>query len=444
MFAHDTLLAEARTLFADDLATYEELLDGWADEYAQCEWPPAPPVSSARVHPELARRAREPYTGFSRGQTAESNRLAIIGRFLRFAADTVRQDRMLSSDHNDVAALTEVASARHTVHAADPAALTQLGVLAVVEWRLQTRNSKIPADLPGVWAVFGDHDGAEQTALAFTDPDLQRQALIGVATAVRQTDPERAHRLLTHAEQRARSIANTYVAVQALSEIAAAVCTIDSEHADKLFAEAERLARTITALDVQAVALANIATSAAATDPRRGRQLAADAQAVARSYGWRLAWDDVAAHIVAAVPERGEEIVRTVTNNEDKQVALAGIAASQADANPDQAEHAGRALTNPDAAARALARVAAAVARVDQDRYRRLADDAEQAARLCTEPQTVAGALAGIAATVAVTDPDRARRLANESRIPLGPSSMQTLGAGTCRDSDRPACPHPS
>ncbi|MGZ6807692.1 MAG: hypothetical protein ACXVGG_13860, partial [Mycobacteriaceae bacterium] len=39
IFAHDTLLAEARTLFADDLATYEELLAEWADEFAQREWP---------------------------------------------------------------------------------------------------------------------------------------------------------------------------------------------------------------------------------------------------------------------------------------------------------------------------------------------------------------------------------------------------------------------
>jgi hypothetical protein len=421
VFAHDTLLAEARTMFADDLAIYEELLDGWADEYVQREWPIDTPQYLLRPYTrELAQRAHKPQTADTRRQISKADQLATLGRLLRFATNTARQDRMLARDHNDSAALAEIASACRTVQAAAPAALAELGVLAVAEWRLQTRNSKIPADLPGVWATLGDHDGGEQAALAFTDPDLQRRALIGVATAVGETDPQHARRLLILAEHGARSIADPYVRVQVLSEIAAAVCTIDPEHADELFAEAERWARAIKNLHVQAVALANIATAVAATDPHRGRQLAADAEKIARHHLWRAERDDVAAHIVAAVPDRGEEIARTVRDREDKQLALAGIAASQADANPDQAERAARALSKPDAAARALARVAVAVARVDPDRGRQLADDAEQAARLCTEPQTLAAALAGIAATVAASDPDRARLLATESADTAG------------------------
>jgi hypothetical protein len=143
VFAHDTLLAEARTLFADDLSTYEELLDGWADVYAQREWPIDTPQYLLRSYTrELARRARKPYTADSRSQTAEADRVATIGRLLGFAADTAKHDRMLARDHNDGAALAEIASARRTVQAADSPALAELGVLAVAEWRLQTRTAR--------------------------------------------------------------------------------------------------------------------------------------------------------------------------------------------------------------------------------------------------------------------------------------------------------------
>ena len=64
MFAHDTLLTEARLRFAGDLATYEDLLDGWAGEYVQDDWPIDTPRYLLRPYTREARpsgaRSRHP------------------------------------------------------------------------------------------------------------------------------------------------------------------------------------------------------------------------------------------------------------------------------------------------------------------------------------------------------------------------------------------------
>jgi len=93
-FAHDTLLAEARSQFASDLPTYEDLLDAWASEYAQSDWPDG--TSQYLLAPytrELARRARDPATpGARRGKPMSGT----LDRLISFATDPARHDRMLA------------------------------------------------------------------------------------------------------------------------------------------------------------------------------------------------------------------------------------------------------------------------------------------------------------------------------------------------------------
>ena len=75
VFAHDTLLTEARALFGD-LATYEGLLDEWADEYAQQDWPIDTPRYLFRPYTRgLARRARHPTTPDASSKKAMSGLL---------------------------------------------------------------------------------------------------------------------------------------------------------------------------------------------------------------------------------------------------------------------------------------------------------------------------------------------------------------------------------
>src|SRR5262249_1085623 len=116
VFAHETLLAEARLRIKakdDDLATYEDLLDEWADEYAQQDWPIDTPRYLLRPYPrELARRARDPAApGASRRKPM--NRA--LDRLISFATNAARQDRMLVYTYGDAAALAEIATVRRLI-----------------------------------------------------------------------------------------------------------------------------------------------------------------------------------------------------------------------------------------------------------------------------------------------------------------------------------------
>ena len=112
VFAHDTLLTEARALFGD-LATYEDLLDAWADEYAHDNWPVDTPWYLLRPYTrELARRARHPATSDARRGRATNGAL---DRLSALARSPSRHAFLFRATGSDYFALTEIRAAQRLV-----------------------------------------------------------------------------------------------------------------------------------------------------------------------------------------------------------------------------------------------------------------------------------------------------------------------------------------
>ena len=96
-FAHDTLLTEARSRFASDLTTYEDLIDTWVDEYIEQGWPATTPRYCLDGYVDMLVR---------RG---EGIRLAAI------ALDDRRRLRLLAVTGSRVADATVIAKAQRSV-----------------------------------------------------------------------------------------------------------------------------------------------------------------------------------------------------------------------------------------------------------------------------------------------------------------------------------------
>ena len=465
VFAHETLLAAARTLFADDLATYVELLDEWADEYAKHKWPIGTPRYLLRPYTrELVRRAREPSTGDSSSQAAEADRLATIGRLLRLAADPARHDRMLAHTGGDAASLAEINAVQQLLLAQTRPDLAALAILAFYQDRLIRRSSRLSPQLCAVFARLGYTRRAEQLARSLTYRGPQVQALAEVAAVVAETDPAGASRLADEAEQLAHAIEGDWSQAEALFNLAtAAVQAGDYERA-------ERLSRTIKIPEWMAAALGGLAGALAAMDSLRARRLADEAEKLVRSITdpgprdaalQRLAttmaaigdidhaeqlvrsiepssWPQATAlrAVVAALARSGrysqaKQLADSITCLRSRLGALADLVKALAEADPDWS---GRVADEAQQLAKAeeeaqqlapgsrdlrplvvgLAEIAAALAATDRDRSHRLADKAEQFARQAADPGPEV-TLVSLAAALAAADPDRARRLAEEA-----------------------------
>ena len=119
----------------------------------------------------------------------------------------------------------------------------------------------------------------------------------------------------------------------------------------------------------------------------------------------------VARTIAATAPERAERIAQSITGESERAHALAGVAGTVAATDPDRAERIAQSITGDPWKAHALAGVAGTVAATDPDRAARLSTDAERIARSITSKRWKAYALADVARTLAATDPDRAARI---------------------------------
>ena len=207
-FAHDTLLAEARSRFASDLPTYEDLLDGWASEYAHDNWPvDTPQYLLAPYARELARRARDLGTPDARSGETMSRAL---DRLTSFATDAARQDRMLARTYGDAAALAEIATIRQLILARHVPDLVVLGRVAVSHDRLVSRNQAVPAELPALWVRLGQEHRATALARSSSDPTSLAWAIANLAKVLAETGQ------YDRGEAEARSIADLEVQVTAL------------------------------------------------------------------------------------------------------------------------------------------------------------------------------------------------------------------------------------
>jgi hypothetical protein len=433
-FAHDTLLTEARSRFASDLPTYDDLIDAWASEYAHDNWPiGTPQYLLAPYTRELARRARDPATPDAHRGKAMSGAL---DRLSALARSPRRHALLLRSTGSDYAAISEIWAAQNLIADQEALDLQALVELAAYQHAVSIHCRSIPPGLPVVWARLGRFDHAEALARTIADSGTQARVLADVAAAARAGDPDRAYRLAADAEALARAL-TTYPDLQAevlASLTAAAARAGDPDRAYRLAADAEasvcayRLAadarasvRDLTALHRVRRALTDLAAAIVqAGDPDRAEALvrtttdpdiqirvlasltAAAARAGDRDRAYRLAAD-------------AEALTRTITDSRDQGLALGDLAAAIAQAgDPDRAQAMARTITDPDIRARAIVSLAAAAARDgDRDRAYRLAADAEAFTRTIIDPDVKTRALRDLAIAAAQAgDPDRAQAMA--------------------------------
>ncbi|MFI1996866.1 hypothetical protein, partial [Actinoplanes sp. NPDC020271] len=391
LLGHEELQQAATSYLGEPvLAGYRSRLHAWADTYrttagGRPRWPAGTPEYLLRGYPRMLAAVGE------------------VSRLVGLATDPDRHERMLDLSGGDAAALAEIITCQDLVLAGPEPDLEAMLRLCIRRTSLADRNSRIPTDLPAVWATLDqparaealarsitdreqqaealvtvaeavaatDPDRAETVAGSITDPDRQAWALIMVAEVVAATDPDRARRLAGHAETAARSITDPDRQVRALVTVARAVAA-DPDRARRLTDHAETAARSITDPNQQAWALVTVAEAVAATDPDRARRLTDRAETAARSItdpeqqAWTLV--TVAQAVAATDPDRAETVASSITRPEQQAWALVMVAEAVAAADPDRAETVAGSITDPDRQAWALIMVAEVVAATDPDR----------------------------------------------------------------------------
>jgi tetratricopeptide (TPR) repeat protein len=182
VFAHETLLAEARIRFAADLAAYEDLIDAWASEYAQRSWPVHSPRYLLRSYTrELARRAHDP------GGLPERRRAA-VDQLFSIVTHPARQEWLRERLGNDLAAMSELEQAEHLNRTADRPDLGRATRLAKSRDALRDRSSFLSA---AALTVLAGHDWRKAAVLAHGAGDGSVAAVAGelVRTAKDELGP---------------------------------------------------------------------------------------------------------------------------------------------------------------------------------------------------------------------------------------------------------------
>jgi Caspase domain len=405
--------------------------------------------------PSRAQAARLALTATAEGNDPD---VAAAARQLLDSVSATVDAAPAAPSHVRAAGTHEQASrdARAATAGAVPVGMTQAArrarikvVLDQAEHMVKTINDrKTLIEITTALAAI-DPDRAERIAGA-TSTRYRRDVLAKVATTLAVIDPERAERI-------AGALGAYHVKEQALAEIASALVATDPDRA-------ERIAATITALwHAKARVLAELATALAGTDLDRAEDLAnaiPDGETRVKRYEAlievakvaavtdpdhahriltplpteyrNLAWAEIAASLAAVEPDRAEDIVSTVSDDEiaqrAKQKAQAEIAKAFAATDPDRAEvFAMTIVTGTDAKAQALAATATALAGTDPDRAERIADT------IVGESVRVK-ALAEICIVFAAVDPDRAERTAGTianvySAVPVLAEFARTLAA---------------
>jgi hypothetical protein len=227
-----------------------------------------------------------------------------------------------------------------------------------------------------------------------------------------RTDPARAARLLSDAEQIASTISDEPTRAWAMSEVGAALAAADPHRAEQLFTEVERIAKENTDAKVEMFdALRGIVGGLAATDPDRAERFA---ETLTDYYAARpIALRAVVKALAATDPDRAERIARSIDEDADdeRSAALGDVAVALAATDLDRALR----LVEFDFdyyQVSELSRVAAALAATDPGRAAQLFADAERIARSETDIGFQGEGLFRVAEALAGIDPERAERIA--------------------------------
>jgi hypothetical protein len=426
MLGHEELHnAASHYLGSGRMADYRDRLRAWAEGYrvpsdGRPPWPPRTPEYLLTDYPRML------------ASTGDTDRLTEL------AIDPARHDRMLDLTGGDTAALNEIATCQDLLLDCPQPDLYALARLSHHRNQLESRNAKIPTQLPAVWATLGQPNRAEALARSLTYPKARVESLAMVAVALAGAgNQERARDLAIDAERIARTIDPYYEQAGALAVVAETLAgTGDHQRVERIAhsltdpeargralaavvaavaaagdrERAERIARTHTDPYEQAMALTAVAAAmAAAGDHEHALGLAAEAERIAHTCIWYLRDRALAAVAEAAARSgdlhRVERIVGSLTSRDTWGRAVAE--AAEAAGEQERSERIARSLTDPKERDRALAAVAEAAAGAG-DRER-----AERIARTLTSPYEQAMALAAVAAAVAAAgDHERGRSLA--------------------------------
>ncbi|MBR7839058.1 hypothetical protein KDL01_37680, partial [Actinospica durhamensis] len=211
ILAHDRLQETALDVLGRArLGSYRDRLHAWAEGYRGRGWPDGTPEYLLQDYFGMLR-----YEGD-------------LARMLACALDAARHDRMLAAYGADGTALAELATT-HAAIAADPRPDLLAAVrLAAHRTVLTERNARLPATLPRVWAVLGEHGRAETLAYSLTDPLARAAALTDLARlAARAEQAERAERFARQAVESAHQIPFEHFEDAALARIAGVYARLD-------------------------------------------------------------------------------------------------------------------------------------------------------------------------------------------------------------------------
>lgn len=181
VFAHDSLLAQARTRCADDIPAYERHFDDWANDYAARGWPVETPRYLMRPYSRmLGARVGEATTS---GQTA-----AATDQLFTVVAHPGRSARLFARTGNPAVVDQEVIATQQVIATAKrndaptPDSLFRLAVLALRRQPVPAAFSDIAATIAATWASIGRSDAAIGLATSIDEPEARGKALHRVAT----------------------------------------------------------------------------------------------------------------------------------------------------------------------------------------------------------------------------------------------------------------------
>lgn len=373
ILGHEELQQAAQEGLGPELLGRHRLrLYTWADSYRDHGWPADTPEYLLRGYTAML------------AATGEAERLTAL------ATDRARQERLLDISGGDAVALADISAAQeaHTAHASPD--LAALARLAVHQDYLTNRNSRMPADLPGVWERLGHPVRAENLARSLSTPFEQCEGLAAMAGAASKNgDRERARDLMYTAEGIARSLVHSHQQAVLLTTLAVGAAEMEEPaQARYLARELEEMGGTLSQPMERALCLAGAAATAVTLgDQDRARCLAHGAAAAARE---------------EADPPR-----RSTTLGLTAAVATEAFDPGDLQRLTHEAEHEVEALTDTEQRDRTLASLATALA---------LTDDRAGACRLLDRITSVkerARALSGMALAVTQKgDPGWVRELA--------------------------------
>ena len=409
VFAHDTLLTEARVLVAADLATYEELLDAWAEEYVRRDWPADTPRYLLRRYTrELARRARDPAIPGSRCRAAVDQLFMVAARRSRWLWLFEQTGNPALPDQEIVTAQQAIADTRGRSGLHPDELAFRLAVLALRRRPVAGGRAGIARIAATVWARAGRVNAAVDLAAAIDDSVLRAEALSEVAAV--QAGAEIALQfmpLLSDPWQRAAvlstaaALAGAGQAGDVAGRALQAVAGID---------DPERRAVVLTGV---AAALAEagqdqmVLDAAAEIDKERRAATLTKAGQAAEAAGQAL--QDAAA---ADDPGPRAEMLSSAA----AALAEAGQA-EQAAAAAEQALQDAAAIDRPELAADTLSRIATVLAWAGQaGQAAAAAEQALQTAAGIDDPLTQSVALSRVAAALADTgQAEQAARVAGQA-----------------------------